>query len=127
MARRYDPGPQEFSTGDGEGGRGSDGTDLDASPERRGADRAAAFTTEAAAIEEVGRIWGDSGIVDPTDQYVVFFDSLEADEDRAERAELLTLLGFLGIERVEAPAGAPSGEVWVRTDPRLDREFARWS
>lgn len=105
----------------------SDVTDLDASPETRGAVRAAAFTTEAAAIEEVGRIWGDSGIVDPTDQYVVFFDSLEADEDRAERAELLTLLEFLGIERVEAPAGAASGEVWVRTDPRLDREFARWS
>ncbi|MEU9358238.1 hypothetical protein AB0D35_09020 [Streptomyces sp. NPDC048301] len=101
--------------------------DLDASPEDRGAARAATITTEAAAIEEVGRIWGDSGIVDPSDQYYVFFDSQDADDDRAERAELLKLVEFLGLERVDAPAEAADGEVWVRTDTRLDVEFARWS
>ncbi|WP_432104312.1 hypothetical protein [Streptomyces sp. bgisy091] len=101
--------------------------DLEASPEDRGAARAATITTEAAAIEEVGRIWGDSGIVDPSDQYYVFFDSHDADDDRAERAELLKLVEFLGLERVDAPAEAAGGEVWVRTDTRLDVEFARWS
>ncbi|MET9610980.1 hypothetical protein ABZZ17_38840 [Streptomyces sp. NPDC006512] len=101
--------------------------DLDASPETRGAARAATFTTQAAAIEEVGRIWADSGIVDPSDQYYVFFDSHEVDDDRAERAALLQLIQFLGIERVDAPAEAAGGEVWVRTDPRLDAECARWS
>ncbi|MFF1922381.1 hypothetical protein ACFVW8_17650 [Streptomyces sp. NPDC058221] len=105
----------------------SDLTDLDASPETRGATRAAAITTEAAAIEEVARIWGDSGIVDPGNQYYVFFDSCDVGDDRAERAELLKLLEFLGIERVDAPAEAAEGEVWVRTDTRLDAEFERWS
>ncbi|MEE4492100.1 DUF6357 family protein [Streptomyces sp. BE230] len=105
----------------------SDLADLDASPETRGATRAATFTTEAAAVEEVARIWADSGYVDPSDQYYVFFDSCDADDDRAERAELLKLIEFLGIERVDAPAEAAEGEVWVRTDTRLDVEFERWS
>ncbi|MFF3213004.1 hypothetical protein ACFYYB_20320 [Streptomyces sp. NPDC002886] len=104
-----------------------DPADLDASPETRGAARAATITTEAAAIGEVARIWADSGYVDPSDQYYVFFDSHGIDEDRAERAELLKLIEFLGIERVDAPDGAAGGEVWVRTDPRLDAECARWS
>jgi hypothetical protein len=102
----------------------ADLADLDASPETRGAARAATITTEAAAIEEVARIWAASGIVDPGDQYYVFFDSHGADDDRADRAELLKLLDFLGLQRVDAPAG---GEVWVRIDPRLDAELARWS
>lgn len=101
--------------------------DLDASPETRGATRAATITTEAAAIEEVARIWGNSGIVDPSNQYYVFFDSHDVGDDRAERAELLRLIEFLGLERVDAPADAADGEVWVRTDVRLDVEFERWS
>ncbi|MFG3043042.1 hypothetical protein ACGFYZ_39720 [Streptomyces sp. NPDC048330] len=101
--------------------------DLDASPETRGAARAATITTEAAAVEEVARIWAASGCVDPSDQHYVFFDSHDLDDDRAERAELLQLIEFLGLERVDAPAGAAGGEVWVRTDPRLDVECARWS
>ncbi|MDT0529106.1 hypothetical protein RM555_08870 [Micromonospora sp. DSM 115977] len=105
----------------------SDLSDLDASPETRGAARAATITTEAAAIEEVARIWADSGSVDPSDQYYVFFESHGVDDDRAERAELLQLIDFLGLERVDAPAGTAGGEVWVRTDPRLDVEAARWS
>ncbi|MDN3267271.1 hypothetical protein QWJ22_06945 [Streptomyces sp. MA15] len=105
----------------------SDLADLDASPETRGAARAAVFTTEAAAIDEVARIWGDSGIVDPSGHYHVFFDSHDVDDDRAERAELLKLIEFLGLERVDAPAEAAGGEVWVRTDARLDAACARWS
>ncbi|MEU8776626.1 DUF6357 family protein [Streptomyces sp. NPDC048606] len=102
-------------------------SDLDAPPEIRGAARAAAFTTEAAALEEVARIWADSGIVDPSDRFHVFFDSQDLDDDRAERAELLALIAFLGIERVDAPDGSPGGEVWVRTDARLDAACARWA
>jgi hypothetical protein len=105
----------------------SDLADLDGSPEARGAARAATITTQAAAVEEVARIWANSGIVDPSDQYYVFFDSHDADDDRAERTELLRLIGFLGLERVDAPAEAADGEVWVRTDVRLDVEFERWS
>ncbi|MFE7098473.1 hypothetical protein [Streptomyces erythrochromogenes] len=105
----------------------SDPADLDASPETRGVARAAAITTEAAAIEEVARIWGDSGCVDGSDQFYIFFDSHGVDDDRADRAELLKLIEFLGLERVEAPAEAAEGEVRVRTDTRLDSAFARWS
>ncbi|WP_433062863.1 hypothetical protein [Dactylosporangium sp. CS-033363] len=105
----------------------TDLADLNAAPEDRGAARAATVTTEAEAITEVARIWADSGYVDPTDQFYIFFDSHELDDDRAERAELLPLIEFLGLERVDAPAGAASGEVWVRTDPRLAAECARWA
>ncbi|MFF8507782.1 hypothetical protein ACF064_06795 [Streptomyces sp. NPDC015492] len=105
----------------------SDLSVLDASPESRGAARAAAMTTEASALEEVGRIWSDSGCVDPSDQYYVFFDGHDVDEEPADRAALLHLIGFLGLQRVDAPAGAAAGEVWVRTDPRLHAECARWS
>ncbi|MFF9909017.1 hypothetical protein [Streptomyces sp. NPDC013457] len=101
--------------------------DLDGSPETRDAARAATITSEAAAIREVARIWADSGYVDPSDRYYVFFDSHDADDDRADRAVLLKLIEFLGIERVDTPAGGAGGEVWVRTDPRLDIEFSRWS
>ncbi|MEU1601909.1 hypothetical protein [Micromonospora matsumotoense] len=105
----------------------ADLADLDAPPETRGAARAATITTEAAALEEVARIWADSGFVDPSDRYYVFFDSHGVDDDRADRAVLLQLIEFLGLERVDAPAGAAGGEVWVRTDPRLEVECARWS
>ncbi|MFG2440630.1 hypothetical protein [Streptomyces sp. NPDC048508] len=105
----------------------SDVAHLDASPEARGAARAATMTTEAAAIEEVARIWADSGCVDPSGRHYVFFDAHDVDDDRAERAELLKLIEFLGIERVDAPAESARGEVWVRTDARLDVECARWS
>ncbi|WP_431994415.1 DUF6357 family protein [Streptomyces griseoflavus] len=105
----------------------SDLADLAASPETRGAARAATFTTERAAIEEVARIWAASGIVDPSGRYHVFFDSHDVDDDQAERAELLNLIEFLGMERVDPPTEAAGGEVWVRTDARLDAECARWS
>ncbi|MEV1157198.1 hypothetical protein AB0J27_17565 [Micromonospora chokoriensis] len=105
----------------------SDLADLDASPETRGAARAATFTTEAAAIDEVGRIWADSGYVDPTDQFYIFFDSKDVDDDRADRAELLQLIDFLGLERVDARTGAAGGEVWVRSDPRLDAQCEQWA
>ncbi|MET8174747.1 DUF6357 family protein [Streptomyces clavifer] len=105
----------------------SDLADLDASPETRGATRAATITTEAAAIQEVARIWADSGVVEPSNECYVFFDSHGVGDDRAERAELLKLIEFLGIERVDAPAEVAEGEVWVRTDKRLDVEFERWS
>lgn len=105
----------------------ADLADLDASPETRGAARAATFTTAAAAIDEVGRIWADSGYVDPTDSYYIFFDSQDIDDDRADRAELLKLIEFLGLERVDTPADAAGGEVWVRSDPRLDAECEQWS
>ncbi|MFJ8798792.1 hypothetical protein [Streptomyces sp. NPDC102487] len=105
----------------------SDVAHLDASPGVRGAARAATMTTEAAAIEEVARIWADSGSVDPSGRHYVFFDAHDVEDDRAERAELLKLIEFLGIERVDAPAESAPGEVWVRTDKRLDVECARWS
>lgn len=131
-ANRYLPGAMLFfenghSGLDHFGQWFSDLADLDASPETRGATRAATITTASAAIEEIARIWTDSGTVDPTDQHYVFFDSHDVGDDRAERAELLKLIEFLGIERVDTPAEAADGEVWVRTDPRLDVEFARWS
>jgi cation-transporting ATPase G len=101
--------------------------DLDLPAEEQGAARARAITTEPAAIDAVMRIWSASGIVDSSDQYFIFFDGFEADEDEAERAELLGLIEFLGLERAPSPDGAAGGEVWVRADPRLDAAAESWS
>ncbi|RCK68582.1 hypothetical protein DT076_15235 [Desertihabitans brevis] len=101
--------------------------DLDAPPEEQGERRAAAVSTEREALDEVLRMWSDSGYVDPTDQYYVFFDTHTLEMSRAERAELLALVGRLGLERADPPAGAASGEVWVRKDERLEAELEQWS
>ncbi|MFI5427520.1 hypothetical protein [Aeromicrobium sp. UC242_57] len=36
---------------------------------------------------------------------------------------LLGLIQALGLQRVDAPRGSATGEVWVRTDPRIDFEL----
>lgn len=95
-------------------------------PDELGAAWAAMFTTESAALEEMGRMWADQGYIDPSDRFVVFFDSRSLDEGRAERAELLVLIDVLGLERVDTPAEATPGEVWVRREARLDAELEQW-
>lgn len=101
--------------------------DLDATPEVRGERRAAAMATEQEAVDEVVRIWHDSGIVDESDEHYVFFHLSTPEELRAERAELVSLIATLGLDRVDPPAGAEAGEVWVRKDPRVEAEIERWS
>lgn len=102
-------------------------SDLAAAPAERGATRAAMFTgDDAAALVEVGRIWSDSGFVDETDEYVVFFDSKELDDEESARAELLILLEQLGLPPVAAPAEAAEGEVWVRATSELRSELDNW-
>jgi hypothetical protein len=96
--------------------------EFDASPEEQGARHAARITTERGALAELGRIWADSGIVDPSDQFCIFFDAHGAEDDRVERTIVLKLLAFLGIEPVPTPAGSASGEVWIRRDSRLELE-----
>ncbi|MCW4457992.1 DUF6357 family protein [Microbacterium sp. MPKO10] len=65
----------------------ADLADLAESPEERGERWAAAVLIEYEAIDEVCRIWADSGIVDPSNQYYVFFDTHALEVSRAERAE----------------------------------------
>lgn len=100
---------------------------LDLPPAQLGRHRASSFTTDAEILAEVGRLWADSGIVDPSDRFWVFFESRSRDEDEAERAELLALLDRLGIEPSDLPDGAPTGEVWVAREPRLDAEIDSWA
>ncbi|WP_261164513.1 DUF6357 family protein [Microbacterium sp. Marseille-Q6965] len=101
----------------------AEAAELDASPEDRGERRAAAASTEREALDEVLAIWHDAGYIDPSDRYYVFFDSHTLAEPRADRAALLTLIEKLGLQRVDPPAGATEGEVWVLRDPRIDAEL----
>ena len=78
-------------------------------------------------VDRFCRFWADSGYNDRWDVHYVLFDSQDLDEAGADRDELLRLVGTLGLERVDAPPGAASGEVWVRTDPRVDAELGRWA
>jgi len=79
------------------------------------------------AVDRFCRIWADSGYNDRWDVHYVLFDSCTVQEAGETRDELLDLVRTLGLERVDAPPGAATGEVWVRTDPRIDAELERWS
>jgi hypothetical protein len=93
----------------------------DLTPEEQGVARAAAIATESAAIEELGRIWADSGWMGGSDvQYYVF------SADDADRAVVLALVERLGLERLETPEGEDPDDVCVALEPRLDAEVERW-
>jgi hypothetical protein len=79
------------------------------------------------AVDRFCRIWADSGYNDPWGVHYILFDCRTIEEAGEARDELLSLIQILGLERVDAPTGAASGEVWVRTDPRIDAELGRWS
>ncbi|GHB07646.1 DUF6357 family protein [Streptomyces termitum] len=108
-----------------------------AAPGWRAEDVAAAFAETAAVpapapadretLDRFCRIWADSGYNDRWDVHYVFFDGHALERTGGSRDELLRLIGTLGLERVDAPPGAATGEVWVRTDPRIDAELGRWA
>lgn len=105
----------------------SDESLLRASASERGEALARSVDSDEAAVELVMRIWADSGIVDSTDEHFIFFEGHDVDDDELERAALNVLIAKLGLEKAQTPPGNPSGEVWVRMDPRLDAEAANWS
>lgn len=72
-------------------------------------------------------VWADCGYNDRWDVHYVLFDGCTIEEAGAARDDLLELVRTLGLERVDAPPGAADGEVWVRTDPRIDAELGNWS
>lgn len=94
-------------------------------PAERGARWAAGITDEREARDEVLRIWADNGIVE--DDYYVFFHTDTVAESPEDRAALTVLIEILGLRRLPLPEGAADGEVWVRTDPRIDAELKNWA
>ncbi|WP_425341998.1 DUF6357 family protein [Amycolatopsis coloradensis] len=90
-----------------------------------GHEEAAPFDRET--VDRFCEIWADSGYNDRWDVHYVLFDGNTVEDAGEARDELLTLVRGLGLERVDAPPGAADGEVWVRTDPRIDAELERWS
>ncbi|WP_396426944.1 DUF6357 family protein [Amycolatopsis sp. EV170708-02-1] len=78
-------------------------------------------------VDRFCKIWADSGYNDRWDVHYVLFDGHTVEDAGEARDELLALVRTLGLERVDAPPGAPTGEVWVRTDPRIDAGLERWS
>ncbi|CCH32271.1 DUF6357 family protein [Saccharothrix espanaensis] len=79
------------------------------------------------AVERFCRTWADSGYNDRWDVHYVLFDSCALEEVSETRVELLELVRTLGLDHVDAPPEAATGEVWIRTDPRIDAELEHWS
>ncbi|MBZ2196572.1 hypothetical protein [Occultella gossypii] len=82
------------------------------------------------ALNQFCKTWADTGhneYIGDSDEYYVLFHSRTVAEAGAARDELLKTVGALGLHLVEAPASAPSGEVWVRCDPRVDLELEKWA
>ncbi|XVS66451.1 DUF6357 family protein [Actinosynnema sp. CA-299493] len=92
-----------------------------------GRERSATAPLDREAVDRFCRIWADSGYNDRWDVHYVLFDGDTLEEAGEARDELLGLVRTLGLERVDAPPGAATGEVWVRTDPRIDAELGHWS
>ncbi|WP_439658513.1 DUF6357 family protein [Lentzea sp. HUAS TT2] len=79
------------------------------------------------ALTSFCKIWADSGYNDRWDVHYVLFDSRTIEETGTARDTLLELVRSLGLELVDSPPGAATGEVWVRSDPRVDAELGNWA
>ncbi|SDH48368.1 hypothetical protein SAMN05216553_12422 [Lentzea fradiae] len=90
-------------------------------------DEAEAAPLDREALTRFCKIWADTGYNDRWDVHYVLFDSRTVEEAGAARDDLLELVRTLGLERVDTPPGAATGEVWVRTDPRIDAELGNWA
>ncbi|MFW6600479.1 DUF6357 family protein [Propionibacteriaceae bacterium Y2011] len=82
---------------------------------------------ERAAIDGFCKIWADSGYNDPWGVHHILFDSYSLEEVGPQRDELLQLVETMGLELVDTPPRAATGEVWVHTDPRIDAELEHWA
>lgn len=76
------------------------------------------------------KLWADTGYneyISDSEVYYVLFDSREVDEvEEQQRLTALSSIAELGLELVATPAASSSGEIWVRTDPRVDLELENW-
>ncbi|TDE90066.1 hypothetical protein EXU48_19315 [Occultella glacieicola] len=98
--------------------------------EQRRREIAAMPKLDKKALNQFCRAWADTGYneyVSDSEVYYVLFDGRTLDEAGAARDELLTAIETLGLALVEPQAGAPAGEVWVRSDPRVDLELEKWA
>lgn len=97
--------------------------------EQRRREIAAMPKLDKTALNQFCKTWADTGFneyVSDSEFYYVLFDSRTLEEAGAARDELLTSIETLGLQTAESPASASSGEVWVRSDPRVDLELEKW-
>jgi hypothetical protein len=92
-----------------------------------GREPAATEPLDREAVDRFCKIWADCGYNDRWDVHYVLFDSYSIEEAGEAREDLLNLVRTLGLELVDTPPEAETGEVWVRTDPRIDAELGNWS
>ncbi|MFD0556462.1 hypothetical protein FB566_1702 [Stackebrandtia endophytica] len=78
-------------------------------------------------VDRFCKIWADSGYNDRGDVHYILFDGYTIEDAGDAYTELLGLIESLGLVRVDSPSTSPDGEVWVRTDPRIDAELEHWS
>lgn len=97
--------------------------------EQRRREIAAMPKLDRSALNQFCRTWANTGYneyVSDSEAYYVLFDSRTLEEVGADRDELLQTVQVLGLQIAEAPAEAPTGEVWVACDPRVDLELEKW-
>lgn len=97
--------------------------------EQRRREIAAMPKLDTSALNQFCKTWADNGYneyVSDSEVYYVLFDSRTLEEVATGRQELLQAIHVLGLRLAEAPAGAPTGEVWVASDPRVDLELEKW-
>ncbi|HIV56687.1 MAG TPA: hypothetical protein H9902_01905 [Candidatus Stackebrandtia faecavium] len=84
--------------------------------------------TEAKLVERFCESWERHGYNDPCGVHHILFDSHDRENvNEAELVDLLEIARKLGLERVEAPVGSASGELWFHVDSRIDAELEFYS
>lgn len=78
-------------------------------------------------VERFCRLWADSGANDRWSVHYVLFEGHDLEDADDDREELFRLVDSLGLDRVDPPIGAASGEVWVRAHPAIDDELENWA
>lgn len=97
--------------------------------EQRRQEVAAMPKLDKQALKQFCQAWADSGYNEyagDSDMHYVLFDGRTLDEAGAARDELLRAVEVLGLRIAEVPAGAPTGEIRVHSDPRVDIELEKW-
>lgn len=74
------------------------------------------------ALNRFCKVWADTG----HNEYVSDSEMLYVLDVDSARDELLTTIEALGLQVVDTSASASAGEVWVRSDPRVDIELEKW-
>ena len=93
----------------------------------RGFYQSAPAALDPALVEKFCQEWSEHGSNDRWSTHYVLLEGSSKSSQKAVRERVIQLVDELGLIRVERPAKAADGEVWIRVHPQIDAELGNWS